>query len=98
MSGRLFIALFLDEDVPVSIAQRLRARGYVAVTALEAGRLGLTDADHLAYAAEEQYAILTHNRQHFALLHEEWLAAGRHHAGIIAAFRRPPGDIVNRYL
>lgn len=80
------------------IARLLRARGYNAVTALETARLGLEDAAQLAYAAGEGYAILTHNRRHFALLHEEWLLAGRHHSGIIAAFRRPPGEVANRLL
>lgn len=45
MTGALFIALFLNEDVPVGIAQRLRAHGYDAVTALETGRLGLEGAE-----------------------------------------------------
>lgn len=82
----------------VSIARWLRAHGHDAVSALETGRLGREDAEQLAYAAGQQRAILTHNRQHFALLHEEWLAAGHGHYGIIAAFRRPPGEVVSRLL
>jgi hypothetical protein len=98
VTGRLFIALFLDEDVPVLIARLVRARGYNAVTALGTTRLGLEDAEQLAYAVGEGYAVLTHNRQHLALLHEEWLLAGRHHSGIIAAFHGPPGEVANRLL
>ncbi len=98
MTGALFIALFLNEDVPVGIAQRLRAHGYDAVTAQETGRLGLEGAEQRTYAVGQRRAILTHNRQHFALLHEHWLATRRDHYGIIAAFRRPPGEIVTRLL
>jgi hypothetical protein len=37
--SRLFIELYLDEDVDVLIAQLLRARGFVVVTTQEAGQL-----------------------------------------------------------
>ncbi len=41
--SRLFIELYLDEDVDANIAGILRARGFSAKTALEAGQLGKSD-------------------------------------------------------
>jgi hypothetical protein len=95
---RLFIGLYLDEDVSVIVAQILRARGYEALTARDAAMLGRTDEEQLRYASAQQLALLKHNRDDFLRLHEEWLVAGRHHAGIIAAFRRPVPEITSRLL
>ncbi|HLE61668.1 MAG TPA: DUF5615 family PIN-like protein [Pyrinomonadaceae bacterium] len=60
--SRLFIELYLDEDVSVLIADLLQARGFVALTARDAGHLGKTDEEQLAYAVAEQKTFLTHNR------------------------------------
>lgn len=38
----LFIELYLDEDVDVLVANLLRAHGFGAITAVEAGQLGRT--------------------------------------------------------
>ena len=65
---RLFIELYLDEDVSVLVASLLRARGFVAVTTLEAGRLGQSDAGQLEYAVEQRKVLLTHNRADFEAL------------------------------
>lgn len=37
--SRLFIELYLDEDVDVLVAALLRAQGFIAVTAQAAGRI-----------------------------------------------------------
>lgn len=95
---RLFIALFLDEDVPILIADLLRARGYTAVTTVEAGRRGRSDPEQLAYAASMGYALLTHNRGDFEELARAYLAEGRDHYGIIIATRHPPHEVVRRLL
>ncbi|HKI05090.1 MAG TPA: DUF5615 family PIN-like protein [Thermoanaerobaculia bacterium] len=94
----LFIELYLDEDVDVLVADLLRARGFVAVTTLEAGRLRATDADQLAFAADQRNAFLTHNRADFEALARGYFAEGRSHNGIIIAVRRPPHEIVRRLL
>lgn len=39
------VALYLDEDVRVLLAEVLRARGYDAVHALEIGQAGKSDAE-----------------------------------------------------
>jgi hypothetical protein len=48
--SRLFIDLYLDEDVDVLVAGLIRARGFAASTTQEAGQPGKNDAEQLAYA------------------------------------------------
>lgn len=96
--SRFFIELYLDEDVDVLIAELVRARGFSATTTREAGQRGALDADQLAYAANHQLAFVTHNREDFKALHEEYAATGRHHSGINIAVRRSPHEIALRLL
>jgi hypothetical protein len=96
--SRLFIELYLDEDVDVLIAQLLRARGFVVVTTQEAGQLRNSDVEQLAYAVSQHKTLLTHNRVHFEALAQTYDAAGQPHEGIIIAVRRPPRDIARRLL
>jgi Domain of unknown function (DUF5615) len=94
----LFIELYLDEDVDVLVADLLRARGFVAITTLEAGRLRATDADQLDFAAGQRKAFLTHNRADFEALDRGYREEGRTHYGIFIAVRRPPHEIARRLL
>ena len=96
--NRLFIELYLDEDVDVLIAQVIRARGFVVITTQEAGQLRNSDAEQLAYAVSQRKALLTPNRVHFEALTQTYCAAGQPHDGIIVAVRRPPRDIARRLL
>lgn len=63
--NRLFIRLYLDEDVDVLVAALLKGYGFEAVTTREAGRLGSEDEEQLAHAVRKGMAVLTHNRVHF---------------------------------
>lgn len=94
-------ALYLDEDLPVVLADLLRARGHAASTTRDARRLGSPDPAQLLFAADGGLALVTHNRGDFARLHEAWLtwARGwdvrREHAGIIVLGRvrgKPPEE------
>ena len=95
---RLFIELYLDEDVSVLVADLMRARGFVAVTTPEAGQIGGSDAEQLEYAVGRRMALLTHNRDDFEVLARHYFSKGRTHYGIIIAVRRPPYDIARRLL
>jgi uncharacterized protein with PIN domain len=95
---KLFIELYLDEDVDVLLADLLRPRGYDVVTVRDAGRLGLSDDEQLAFATKEGRAVLTHNRLDFEALAADFAAQGREHAGIIIATRRPVYDLLRRLL
>lgn len=92
----LFIELYLDEDVSVLVADLVRARGLIALTARAAGQLHASDADQLAYAVTQHKTLLTHNRADFEALAHAYFAAGQPHAGIIIAVRHPPYEIVRR--
>ena len=96
--SRLFIEVYLDEDVDILIAELLRARGFTATTTVEAGNRGASDADQLAYAAARGQAFLTHNRVDFEALARAYATAGHQHAGIILAARRPPYEVARRLL
>ncbi len=95
---RLFIPLYLDEDVDVMVAELLRARGFDALTTRDAGRLGQTDADQLAFAVREERTFLTHNRVDFERFAQEYFETKREHHGMILAVRRSPHEIVRRLL
>jgi hypothetical protein len=96
---RLFIELYLDEDVPVLVADILRSHRFDVVCAKEAVMLSKGDEAQLEYAIGQGRALLTHNREHFEELHQRHLSEGRHHFGIIAAVRRPrEADLARRIL
>jgi hypothetical protein len=95
---RLFIDLYLDEDVNVLVADLLRARGFRATTTQAAGQIGTTDANQLAFATSQGRAIVTHNRVHFEALGQRYFEAEKTHSGIIIAVRRPPKELSRRIL
>jgi predicted nuclease of predicted toxin-antitoxin system len=94
----LFIELYLDEDVDVLVADLVQARGFKAVTTQTVGRKQKADDDQLAYAANQQLVLVTHNRVDFEELAQEYFAAGKSHSGIIIAVRRDPYEIAQRLL
>lgn len=95
---RLFIELYLDEDVSVLIADILRGRGFNATTTRDEGQRQNTDAEQLAYAADHHKTILTHNRVDFEILAQKYTDSGSKHFGIILARRHPPYELVRRLL
>ena len=94
----LFISLYLDEDVNVLIADRVRARDFSAITAVSVGNLGKSDEEQLAFAATNGYASLTHNRTDFEALAQEYLAHEKQHHGLLLAVRRSPYELARRLL
>lgn len=96
--SRLFIELYLDEDVDVNVAMLVRRRGFAATTAHEVGMLHTEDVDQLAYAAKHEKAILTHNRNDFLALAKQYNIDHKEHWGIIIARRRIPHEIVRRLI
>jgi Domain of unknown function (DUF5615) len=96
--SRLFIDLYLDEDVSVLVAELIRARGFDVTTTLEAQNLGRTDREQLEYAIAHKQTLLTHNRADFEALAQSYFSSARSHHGSIIAVRHPPGEIVKRVL
>ncbi len=95
---RLFIDLYLDEDVNVVLSDLLHARGFRVTTTQQAGQLGKTDAEQLAFATGQGKAILTHNRLDFEALARKYFEEKKTHSGIIIAVRRHPKELVRRVL
>ncbi len=96
--SELFIALYLDEDVDVLLADLIRARGFHVTTTREASHLHADDADQLAFAIQQRATFVTHNRVDFEALAKSYVANGQSHTGIIIAARRPVREIASRLL
>jgi len=73
---------YSNENFPLPAVKELRELGHDVLTVQESGKAGiaLPDEDVLAFAAQEQRAVLTMNRKHFVRLHGAW----REHPGILA--------------
>jgi hypothetical protein len=84
------VRFYLDEDVHTFIAEAVRLRGYEATTTRDQRRLGAEDPDQLRFTRQRGYTLVTYNVQDYPRLHYEWLATGKHHAGIIIAEREDP--------
>lgn len=95
---RLFVSLYLDEDVSALVARLVRARGFDVLATLEADRIGQGDAEQLAFAAEQKRALVTHNRVDFEELAKQYLSQQKRHSGIIMAVRRQPYELARRLL
>ena len=93
---RLFAQLYLDEDVPVQVAEILRGQGNDVRPALDEAMLGTTDAEQLTFATQLGRVFVTHNRTDFERLAVQYFKDGRTHEGIICAVRRPPGECARR--
>ena len=94
----IFIKVYLDEDVNVLIGELIRRKDFKSLTVSEAGRKGKSDAEQLDYAAQNGYAILTHNRVDFEELAQKYFANDQTHHGIIIAVRRPIHEVAERLL
>ncbi len=96
--SQVFFRVYLDENVDVRVAEILRARGFDALTCGQAGRLGQTDEEQMSFAVAEGWVLLTHNRDHFEKLAQDYAASGKDHCGIIVAVQRPYAAIARRLL
>lgn len=54
----LYVPLYFDEDVSVNIVHNLRHRGFDVLSTHEARRLQLDDDTQLAFAVQEQRALV----------------------------------------
>lgn len=94
----LYIRIYTDEDVYGTVARALRDRGYDAITTPEAGNLGRSDEEQLAFAISERRTILTCNVGDFVRLHTETRQANREHGGMIVSKRLPISEMIRRML
>jgi predicted nuclease of predicted toxin-antitoxin system len=94
----IFIRLYLDEDVHVLVADLLKARGFDAITARDAGKLQISDEAQLAYAVSQKRTLVTHNRTDFEELIQAYFDREQAHYGVIFAVRRSPQEIAQRLM
>ena len=96
--SKLFIEIYLDENVHVLIAKLARSHGFKAVTTQEVKRTGTSDPEQLKYASDQGYAILTHNRVDFEELAKDYFASGKNHCGIFIIADNSPQEITRRLI
>jgi hypothetical protein len=65
--------LYTNENFPLQVAEELRRLQHDVLTTQEAGNAGkaIPDEEVLAFAIQEQRALVTLNRRHFIRLHRE---------------------------
>jgi len=90
--------LHLNENLSPRLGRELRRYGFDVVTSQETELLSASDGVQLAHAVSEQRAILTFNVGDFAVLHEQYMAEGKDHWGIILSNREPIGELLRRPL
>ena len=82
-------SFYLDNDIPVRLADCLKGEGYDAITARGLNLRAATDARHLLNAAQRGRILITHNFDDYELLHDAWQPWGEawhareRHQGIV---------------
>lgn len=83
------IRFYIDEDaMRSSFVNALRSSGLDIVTVAEVDRLGYSDAEQLAWATEQGRVLYSFNVKDFSSLHNQLLAQGNSHAGIVVVPRQ----------
>jgi predicted nuclease of predicted toxin-antitoxin system len=94
----IFIRLYIDEDVHGSIGEALRRKGYDVISVHDIKRDGLSDAEQLSYAVQEDRAIFSFNAVDYIELHIQYLKDGKKHSGIIISKQLPFSETLQRLL
>lgn len=91
----------LDEDAEAhALVSALRERGVDVTTTSEARLNEITDEEQLIWTSRQDRTLVTYNVADFCRLHRDFVARGRHHAGIVIAEqqRLPVGEMMRRLL
>ena len=84
------VRFYTDEHVAKAVAAGLRLRGIDVVTTHQAGMLGASDEQHLAFALSQGRVLVTQDDDFIRLS-----AGGAPHAGIVYAPQQTPvGEII----
>lgn len=75
--------LYLNEHISWRIAEQLRKLGFDATSTLESGMVDEDDDVQMEFAVSQQRAIVSINHKYFAPLHDQYLAAGKEHWGVL---------------
>lgn len=84
------VELYADEQFPLRAVQHLRTLKHDVLTVQDAGNAnqGIPDDEVLAFATQQERAVLTLNRQDFIRLHQQ----SHEHGGIVVS--KDDGDKV----
>jgi hypothetical protein len=78
------VRLYLDENaLGKDFVEALRSNGVDVLTTAETGLLSATDERQLEHAATEGRTLYSYNIRDFIVLHYQYLADAKQHAGII---------------
>ena len=81
------LSLYLDDCADDdTLAALLRRAGHQVHTPRVAGTSGVSDSEHLAYAAHHRYTLLTKDPDDFIDLHHQYQATNRPHSGILLIY------------
>ena len=81
------LSLYLDDCADDDIlAALLRRAGHQVHTPRSAQTSGVSDEEHLAYAARHGCTLLTKDPDDFLDLHHHWRATNRMHSGILLVY------------
>jgi uncharacterized protein with PIN domain len=79
-----WVKLLLDAHHSPRAAERLRQRGYDAVSATDDSALvTMDDEELLRHASVEDRALVTEDAKDFDRIVRAWATTGEHHAGVI---------------
>jgi hypothetical protein len=94
----LYIVPYFDEDFDLKVMHAVEKNGFQVHCARDEGLIGKSDGDHLAYAAERGWTVVTFNRGDFAALHTQYMTTHREHAGIVVSVKMETGRAVRALL
>jgi len=81
------LSLYLDDCADDdTLAVLLRSAGHQVHTPRLAGTAGVSDREHLDYAASHGYTLLTKDPDDFIELHDHWKTTNRAHSGILLIY------------
>lgn len=94
---RLYLDDNLDSNVLIGL---VRQAGHEVISPRAVGTRGVTDEEHLRYAAAQGMVLLTANVEDFLMLHEVWRAQARQHYGILLVYheRHPTRGMTSREI
>jgi len=91
------IKIYADENVNGAIVNGLRRRGVDIQSTHEAGNLGITDEEQIAYAVAQNACLFTHDDDLLTIA-DHWKKIGKEHFGIIFVHQENLniGEIISR--
>lgn len=89
---------YLNEHLSPRLASQLRRYGFDVTSSQETDLLSDDDSAQLAHSASQQRARLTFNSADFVALHEQYMADGKEHWGIVLSTEEPISILMHRLL